>query len=136
MVSNIYILSVSQCWFFLLIPPITDVAAFLPTITDNEVKEMARILKGTVYPDLNLRGGRGTIINTLLAVPDLKKMFDRADEMCRIVIRETANAVHATESAEAIQLSDEANNVVQGAEDVIPLTLEKESALDKVCFDW
>jgi len=47
-----------------------------------------------------------------------------------------ADAVHATESAEAIQLSDEANNVVQGAEDVIPLTLEKESALDKVCFDW
>jgi len=97
---------------------------------------MAKILKGTLYPELSLRGGRGTIISTLLAVPGLKKMFDRADEMCRTAIRERADAVRATECVEAGELSDEANNVGQGAEDGIPLTLEKQSELDKVCFDW
>jgi hypothetical protein len=97
---------------------------------------MAKILKGTLYPALILRGGRGKITNTLLAVPGIKKMFDRADEMCRTAIRETANAVHITECVEASELSDDANNVVQGAEDVIPHTLEKESELDQVCFDW
>ena len=47
-----------------------------------------------------------------------------------------ADAVHAIECVEVVELSDEANNVGQGAEDGIPYTLEKESALDKVCFDW
>jgi len=47
-----------------------------------------------------------------------------------------ADAVHATECAEAIELSDEANNVGQGPEDVNSLTQEKELELHKVSFVW
>ena len=47
-----------------------------------------------------------------------------------------ADAVHATVCAEAIELSDQANNVEQAAEDAKSLTQEKESELDEVCFDW
>ena len=97
---------------------------------------MAKILKGTVYPDLNLRGGRAKIITTLLAVPALKKMLDRADEMCRTAIREKADAVHATECAGAIESSGEATNVEQAAEDANSLTQVKESEIVQVCFDW
>jgi len=98
---------------FLLIAHTTYFADFFSTITENEIREMGKLFKGTLFPALVLRGNHSMLVGTFLGIPELKKLFDRADVKFQEMKRGT-DVVNADESVEKSNSTDEAKEPEKG----------------------
>jgi len=118
MVSNIYCtkcITIAGVSSHCTVHTTTYFTDFLLIITENEIREMGKHLKGTLFSALVLRGNRSTLVSTFLGIPELKKLFDRADVKCQ-EMKTGTDGVNADESMEKSDSTYEAKEPEKGTD--------------------